>query len=725
MGFLPENPLAAGVGRDGDYQPMGSHAIERTFVILFLSARPPSSHSSLERRSPGVRNHLRFVWQTPFAATLALAFLIALLPGCGNREGNHAGDTETKRSGRNGADDSQRTRGDRDDWDDGRDGAGEESVVILPVDYTPPAQSGYVGDAACVDCHQEISDSFSGHPMSQSIVPVDLEAEKRRMGGTEAVVGPPNHHYLIEADGNTLWHRERMLDSEGDVIFEEGKPVQYAVGSGQRAVAYLAHRDDLLFMSPLNWYSEAGIYDFAPTHSVNDSRRFDRRAGADCLSCHAGRVNELDRSGSQYGSPPFHQMAIGCENCHGPGEAHVQFQTEGALSVDASTSDPIVNPGDLDHQRREAVCYQCHLHATARVLRPERSHFDFRPGDRLEKVWAMLVKEGTITAEGTTEAVNHVQQMHASRCYRESDGRLGCISCHDPHGTPGVDQRVSFYRDRCLACHTVSACAGNSSDREAVDDSCIECHMPSRTTHRISHTSQTDHRIIRPENLPFRDLTTPDRRRGEPERTTSDPFSDLRFLWDTGSRLPVWERRRTRGIALWLSGSHAESRPPMEIVDQLGPIARQRPEDGPVQTVLGAFWMQHQSPDRARLFYEAALEDSDVRETAVGNLLTIYYLAAQWDTALEFSQEMLDIDPENARVHSLRADIFANLGQPEKAIEAAEVALRLNPTLVPVRQYLIGLYQRSGASEEAERHQQFLQRMQSSGRHRKVDPRSP
>ena len=39
---------------------------------------------------------------------------------------------------------------------------------------------------------------------------------------------------------------------------------------------------------------------------------------------------------------------------------------------------------------------------------------------------------------GQFEAVGHVEQMESSRCFRESQGRLGCISCHDPHRLPGA-----------------------------------------------------------------------------------------------------------------------------------------------------------------------------------------------------------------------------------------------------------------------------------------------
>src|SRR3712207_8836821 len=31
---------------------------------------------------------------------------------------------------------------------------------------------------------------------------------------------------------------------------------------------------------------------------------------------------------------------------------------------------------------------------------------------------------------------------------------LGCISCHDPHRLPDLEERVPYFRERCLNCHS-------------------------------------------------------------------------------------------------------------------------------------------------------------------------------------------------------------------------------------------------------------------------------
>lgn len=638
---------------------------------------------------------------------LVAAVLVSLLPGC------DSGVPTGRRSSPQPHNADRPAAVETDETNTASNGSGPGDaggLVIEPLDYAAPEHSGFLGDDACRECHQEINERFASHPMSQSITPVDPQMEAARLAAAPNDLGTAQHHYRVSFRGSEVWHTERMLDSQGKVLFEQGVPVDYAIGSGRRAIAYMSERDNLLLMSPLNWYRGQQGYDFAPSHSLTDTRRFSRRVNDDCLSCHAGRVAPLDRNSSRYREPSFLQMAIGCENCHGPGAAHVEYQSALA-SQRAGGEDPIVNPMTLDHQRREAVCYQCHLHSQARVLRPERSHYDYRPGDHLDDIWAHMVR-GSGIDDGKTKAVAHVQQMHASVCFQASlerpeSQRMGCISCHDPHSVPQPQERITFYRDRCLQCHQQRDCTTPTAARDAVSDSCIACHMPSRAITDIAHTSQTDHRILRNPS-PVTKLDDDSQDAAEDARRGRRAGGELMFFWNSAQRLPHWEQQRTRGMGQWLLGPDASGRPRMSILENLLPIAEQRPVDGPVQTVLGAFWMQYQRPERALGHFEQALKDQNVQENARSNLLTIYYLAGQWQQALAISEQLLAIDPEAVRVHALRADIFDQLGDSEAAVQSAETALQLNPKLNPVRQWLISKYQSLGNQARAAEHTRLL-----------------
>lgn len=230
--------------------------------------------------------------------------------------------------------------------------------------FPPSPTTGYVGSEACAACHDGIARAYQSHPMSRSIVPVDVQAEDVKSDPETRLIAGKSRYFVVEGDSGALRHHERMADAHGELIYDQAVEMQFVVGSGRRAKAYLYGRGDLLFMSPINWYRQSGRWDLAPGYIADDPRRFERRASEECLSCHVGRAAIEGRGLNRFAHPPFHEMAIGCENCHGPGESHIAFR-----SGDASqqTEDPIVNPARLDPVRRESVCYQCHLQAAARI----------------------------------------------------------------------------------------------------------------------------------------------------------------------------------------------------------------------------------------------------------------------------------------------------------------------------------------------------------------------
>ena len=89
--------------------------------------------------------------------------------------------------------------------------------------------------------------------------------------------------------------------------------------------------------------------------------------------------------------------------------------------------------------------------------------------------------------------------MRASRCYRESGGELGCISCHDPHRLPDPKERVGYYQGRCQDCHAQRGCSLSPQARrvQQPDDDCTACHMPRSPAGDIAHTAITLHTIPR------------------------------------------------------------------------------------------------------------------------------------------------------------------------------------------------------------------------------------
>ena len=562
--------------------------------------------------------------------------------------------------------------------------------------HGPQDHDQFVGSGQCATCHAEISAAYETHPMANSISRVtDLPVGSEKSSRT--VAGLTRQYKVVMQDGQ-MFHHDEMFDAAGNSIFDQSVRMDYVVGSGRRAFAYLTQQGELMFQSPLNWYAQDVKWDLSPGYRPDDERRFRRRITDDCLSCHAGLVAAVKDAPNRYQQPAFLEMSIGCEKCHGPGKPHIEFHQAGAEMGDRT--DPIINPAQLDIVARESVCNQCHLQSAARVPRYGHSEFDFRPGQKFEENWTAFDAGTDISDDGRTRAVNHVQQMRDSRCYAESEGRLGCISCHDPHRLPAEDARDAFYRQQCLKCHTSDDCREPMPHRIARHDSCIVCHMPHRDSNNISHVTQTDHRILR--------------QAVEGSGTDQKGQVQLRFFDEAHKRMPEWEQNRALGVAIWSYLSKKGQQSPPDLSGLLESALAVHPSDGLVLSTLGALAMQHGRTQRAVQYLTKAQSVPLAEEPAVAGLLDLAYQQANWAQSLEFVDRCIEIDPGHPGYHAIRADALMNSGRLKEGITAAEKSLELDPTRIAVRAWLANAYEKDGRKADADAMREIVRRMQTA-----------
>jgi len=357
------------------------------------------------------------------------------------------------------------------------------------------AEVHYVGNEVCATCHPSHAETYRHHPMSHSFAPVahgsPATHDDSYVSQSFQVDG---FDYLVEHRGSVLVHREARRDAAGKVVAEAEAEVQFTIGSGAHGATYVVRHEDYLFQSPISWYAATQTLALAPSHQQHNLH-FERRIDDNCLFCHCDDARPVEHSLNRFQQPISSRYGIGCERCHGPGELHVQRYKKGGIHSGAD--DTIVNPRRLEPNLREAVCEQCHLQGANRVLRRGRQPHDYRPGLPLQHYWTVFVHRAG--SEKLQRAVSQVEQLHESRCFRESKGELGCISCHNPHALPGSADRIAIFRARCLNCHQDTSCRETPERRLALSnaDDCTACHMPRRKTKDIAHAAITDHRILR------------------------------------------------------------------------------------------------------------------------------------------------------------------------------------------------------------------------------------
>jgi tetratricopeptide (TPR) repeat protein len=578
-----------------------------------------------------------------------------------------------------------------------RPATGDDRLAAdLRLTYDSPFRNArpgvrYVGDEACAECHQGVCDSYHRHPMGRSLGPaVDPSRPGAAAERLPAQFEALGFRYAAELRGGRLFHRETVPAPPGQASDSVDAEARFILGSGTRGESYLVAEDGYVFQSPVSWYRQKGIWDLAPGYRERNEH-FNRPVIPECLFCHCNRAEPVANTINRYREPLFRGEAIGCERCHGPGELHVRRQRAGESSP-GDRDDTIVNPAGLGPALREAVCEQCHLQGQVRVPRRGRDVFDYRPGLPLQRFWAVfeLSQEG----DGPRRAVGQVEQMHESRCFRASDGALGCSSCHDAHREPPETERVAYYAARCAACHRDRGCSLPLAARREKGDDCAACHMPRLPAADVVHVAATDHRIRRRP-----DPAEPPARPPPPWQVTLIPFHDDLRQGDP-------EADRDLGVAL---GFMAGQSPPGPMRSRLSALALpllekavgDAPDDLPALEWLGAVLRFGGRPEEALTAYETVLARVPDRERALAEAGMAAGQCGRPDDAVTYWRRAIAVNPRRWSYHYEAARLLSERRPRGEALAECAAALRLNPASVETRMVQVACLLDEGRKDEA------------------------
>ncbi len=490
------------------------------------------------------------------------------------------------------------------------------------------------GGHPCAECHAKEVAGFAATQMGQSL------GHPGREPSGKYFHAPSKTQFTIQVN-----HGQMIQRMERDGVTSE-YPVAYALGSGTHAFAYVIQLGDHLFQSPLGYFTGRG-WDMSPGYENAKAPDFLRPVTPDCLVCHAGKARPIPQTFSSYQSPPFEAEAITCERCHGPVEAHLRNPVPGS----------IVNPATLAPRARDSVCEQCHLSGEDRVANPGKQLSDFHPGQELEDVYSVYVSEGSRdpARPGALRVISQVQQLALSTCARQSEGKLWCGTCHDPHLQPSNPK--TYFREKCLSCH--GAALLKTHAKPNLD--CIGCHMPRRPVTDGAHTVFTDHRIAR---------------RPPPAHGTATHVDDV-------TSLVAWHEpagtlaQRNLGIADIKVGERNESFP---LVNQGFELLRDSwekfPNDPPTLTGLGdALLTAGHGADAVAAFEQAIQLESNV---------AVHYLhaglaseqARDSQKAIDDFEKALQLDPLMEQPYRELGRIYSEAHDAAKVNETYERFLK-------------------------------------------------
>jgi predicted CXXCH cytochrome family protein len=175
---------------------------------------------------------------------------------------------------------------------------------------------------------------------------------------------------------------------------------------------------------------------------------------------------------------------VGCEKCHGPGEAHGKKPAR----------DNILNPARFDYVHASDTCIQCHSQGQPRSNPIEGKYYDWPVGydvaKNLADYWNLEEhKLGETTFTHFPDGTAHKNRMQGNDFVQSLMYARGvtCFSCHDPHGGDNVAMVRKPGNALCLDCHGPNAQAGPHAPSieahthhkaDSGGNECIACHMP-------------------------------------------------------------------------------------------------------------------------------------------------------------------------------------------------------------------------------------------------------
>lgn len=387
----------------------------------------------------------------------------------------------------------------------------DDPLAGLDIEVTTGAAPGYVPDSVCEVCHAGKAETFSHMGMAKSFYRPSPEKVIEDFKHNHFHHNPSNRHYEMELRDGNYWFRRYRLAADGRKINLFERKVDWILGSGHNTRTYLYQTEDgALFQLPLAWYTQERRWDMAPGFEWARHLGVMRQVRRQCMFCHNAYPDVAEDS-DLYGLDDIfpHELpqGIGCQRCHGPGGDHLRALYSDESDVQRAR-DSIINPADLPDEQLYGICYGCHMQpavAVPAVRRFGRSAYSFRPGELLSSFrFDLDTKERGKQQSDKFEINHHPYRLEQSRCFIESGGKLGCLTCHDPHVKKTPAERASHYRSACLSCHgdgegglALSKEVAGNHPTVGENDDCTICHMAERRTQDVIHVTMTDHLIAK------------------------------------------------------------------------------------------------------------------------------------------------------------------------------------------------------------------------------------
>lgn len=371
---------------------------------------------------------------------------------------------------------------------------------------SPPAEPAFVSTTVCAECHAKEHKAWQKSHHSWAL----------RRPTPENVLGDFNNVTFEHHGVRSKFYRRGesfFIETDGP----DGKPaefeIKYTIGVTPLQ-QYLVELDkgrlqalDIAWdTQQKRWFHLYPGQKLEPGNGLHWSGPY-KNWQTRCAECHQTNFVKgfAPRTGSYQSK--WSELTIGCEACHGPGEAHVRwardpaaFQSKKPDSVDdqgLAVSFPLKSAKD-----EIRLCAPCHSRRSPLGADAPPPGSEFADHYKLA-----LLREGLYHADGQIDEEVYVYgSFLQSRMYARG---VRCSNCHEPH----TGELRAEGNAVCTQCH---APAGNTDfptlKKSAYDDpshhhhkvdsegaKCVSCHMQAKTYMEVDPRRDHSFRVPRPD----------------------------------------------------------------------------------------------------------------------------------------------------------------------------------------------------------------------------------
>ena len=453
-----------------------------------------------------------------------------------------------------------------------------------------------------------------------------------------------------------------------------------------------------------------------------------------CADCHSTNLQKNYDPKTKSFNTKYDNITLTCASCHGNGAEHLQwaknpkgFKGKGhyGLLIDLKKNkwniDPISGKATLDGKidRQEVeMCAQCHS---------RRAQLDntYHPGKKFDDHYLLSQLDESLYFNNG-QIKDEVYEYGSFKQSKMYEAGVTCSDCHDVHSL----DRSTLNTNVCNKCHQESKYATPEHSHHATDAkgvNCITCHMPSRTYMGVDERNDHSFRLPRP------DLSIGT----DNPNACNQCHKDKDAQWANHAmvqwygKVPVGKQNFSHALdALHTSSEKA----PQFLYDVLMSNQPNIAKATAVaylgnypskQTYTTTLQMLRNSDSDIRLSALQALEAFPLQirvqetfkmlsdEAKVVRIEAARQLSAlpkgELDTAtaaklskgIEEYQQTLFFNADRTESQTALGALYANLGEPKKAQEAYQEALRIQPKYVPATINYAHFLQNNNQDDEA------------------------